>query len=120
MIKIIGDRGEGAGLLTNLAVEKLLETHPQSVCFLIDDSGEFYDLTTKLKCVDVHISPAYSMSSYEEYKDYVIDKIYTERFFRFITDYKDEAEAENIEKLANEVRSRYNIRTFVIKKSVND
>lgn len=121
MIKISGKRGEGAGLLTNLAIEKLLETHSDSLCFLIDNTSEFVSLSEKLKGIDIYVSPAY-FSGYDDYKKYVISKLSKGTFFRFVIEYGQEYEYQvrDIEKLAEEIRIKYNIRIFEIYKLITD
>jgi len=124
MIKITGNRGEGAGLLTNLAIEKFLETSSNSnkVCFLIDDSGEFLPLVDKFKGIDVYIDGIYE-SEYSEilltYTKYVEEKLYKTNFFRFVLNWEDKKEIRNIEKFAKELQEKYNLWIFVIYKTVN-
>ncbi|CAK7075642.1 hypothetical protein [Tissierella sp.] len=117
MIRITGNRGEGAGLLTNLAIEKLLETRSNKICFLIDDTTEFLPLVDKLKGIDVHISEGYTTSTYKEYTEYVEARLNKGNFFRFIISYGFESEIENIERFANELQEKHNVWVFVIYKS---
>ena len=121
MIRITGNGGEGAGLLTNLAIEKLLETQPQCLCFLIDDTTEFSPLINKLQGVNVKVSPGF-LSTYEEYTEYVISRLDKgKNFFRFIFDYDEyhfENKLETIEKFANILETLYHRKVFLIYKSV--
>lgn len=125
MIKIRGDRGEGAGILTNLAIEKLLEVSQNSnkICFLIDDSGKFFTLSDRFKGISICTDGTYK-SKYSEttltYKDYVEEKIHSTKLFRFVIDWKDEEKMKNIEGFAKESQEKYNLWVFVIHKSVND
>lgn len=143
MIKITGDRGEGAGLLTNLAIEKLLETQlenfPHCLCFLIDDSGEFSPLVQKLQGINIDLCNILYITSNAQhdiskkniqeisqdreekldYFDYVKGLLSNKRFFRFIVDWDCKNEFYRIEKLANEIQNEYHLKVFIIHKSVN-
>ena len=122
MIEIKGLRGEGAGLLTNLAIEKLLEVHPDCICFLIDDTTEFNPLAEKLNAVDIHISPGYKLYTYKAYSEYVADNTRKDKnFFRFIlADYPEEHKEVNINLiniLAEDIAEIFYKKVFVIYKN---
>jgi len=136
MIRITGNKGEGAGLFVNIAVKKLLENHleqfPNCLCFLIDDSTEFYPLVQELQGVNIDLSgwiyptPDWPKDMVREiergrfdYSSYVLSLINKKKFFRFIVDWDCEDEFSNIERLANEIQNKYHLKVFVIHKSVN-
>lgn len=118
IIKISGERGEGAGFLTNLAIEKLLETYPNCICFLIDDTSEFLPLINKLKGIDVNIAPGYM--SLENYQEYLNERLGKHNFFRILYpyhEYKLEDIENSLANFADKLRHIYNRRVFVIYKS---
>lgn len=118
MIKITGKRGEGAGLLTNLAVEQILKDYPNCICLLLDDTSEFYPLENELDGIGVHISPAYL--SLNEYQEFIAERINKSNLFRISysdSEYKLEDIEESVEEFANILRNVYCRRTFIIYKS---
>lgn len=57
MIVITGNNGEGSGLITNYAIEKLLEENIQACIILLDDTSEFNPLRNKLNGTLISIGP---------------------------------------------------------------
>lgn len=60
MIIIVGNKGEGSGLLTNIAIENLLKSKPGVVVILLDDTSEFVLLSNKLNGTIVNIGVGYN------------------------------------------------------------
>jgi len=118
MIRIIGNRGEGTGLLTNLAIEKLLETQPNCLCLLIDYTSEFSPLVDKLNGITIPVS-----EYHKEYTEHLLSRLDEGNFFRFLLDihsgYLEYVLAE-IEKLASKIEKMYSRKVFLIYKTVND
>jgi len=113
MVKIIGKPGYGASFLTNLAIEKLLETSSDYVCILIDITGEFLPLVKKMNGIDVNVKS-------EAYEEYILSKLDNIRFFRInlylYDNYLIENEIKNIELLEKIIQSKCNKQVMVIYK----
>lgn len=118
MIRIIGNRGEGAGLLTNLAIEKILETQTTCLCFLIDYTSEFTPLVDKLNGITIHVS-----EDNKEYAEHLLSRLGEGNFFRFLLNISSEYleyELQEIEKLVSKIKTMYSGKVYLIYKTVND
>lgn len=115
MIKIIGDKGEGAGKIVNLAIEKLRESEPESICFLLDDTGEFYPLTEKYQGVTINVSAAY-----KPFQENVLSKIDRSNFFRFLFEVNGNCSHEAIEEYAKELQGILGRKVYVLYKTVTE
>lgn len=63
MIIISGKHGEGSGLITNLAVESLINENPRAVILLLDERSEFAPLKNKLNGIKINIGIGYKAIS---------------------------------------------------------
>lgn len=115
MIKILGKPGYGASFLTNLAIEKLLETEPNAICILIDVTGEFLPLVRKMHGIDIEVES-------HQYEEYISDQIDKENFFRINLYLFDnnliKNEIDKIEQLESILQTKFNKQVFVIYKDI--
>lgn len=113
MIKILGKPGYGASFITNLAIEKLLETNPNTICILVDITGEFLPIVRKMHGIDVDVDS-------EQYEKYICEQVDKENFFRINLHLFDTSLINNklkkIEELELILQSKFNKKVFVIYK----